>query len=783
MGCRLYCCVGAAMAAALPAMGPVWAQTGASLLLPSAIAYDAAGNVYFADTNRNQVLEATLGGQLIVVAGNGVQGFAGDGAAATSAELNGPQGVAVGGNGTVYIADTGNQRVRAVIAGTISTFAGNGVRGFAGDGGVATAAEFSVPVALAVDASGALLVCDSGNQRVRRIAGGAITTIAGNGVQGFAGDGGAAAAAELDTPMGVAASDDGRIFVTDTRNDRVRMVSAGGTISTFAGTGVQGFAGDSGAATAAELALPRGLVLLPSGALLIADENNQRVRMVDTSGVISTVQGNGVQGSGAGDGVNALATMLNSPRAVGVSKFAQPAVVDSSNKLVRVEATNASLYAPAGLAAVRTSSVAMSAPATAVYGQLSTGVNVSGTAGVAQGVVNWLDGGSVVGGSTLSGGSATTLLEGIGAGNHTLSAAYLGDGLNPAETSAATNVTVTRAPVVATANAATMQFGTAVPTLTGTLSGVLPQNSGSVAAQFSSTATDLSPVGTYPIEAVLTGSAGANYAVTVSASSGSLTVAQAESSVREQVSAQSYAGFPMILAAAVSPPGLGTPTGSVTFLDGTNVVASASVSGGVATGTYLAPAAGTHAMTAKYSGDGNFLPSTSAVLDATVGALPDFTVSVANPAQSVQRGLIATYTVTVAGQGPFSGAVSLAVSGLPAGATVSFSPPQVTPGAGSATTTLSVQTTTAMASRAQAISAWWAVGFALPVFSTRRRRRKMWLAVVTACCVVGLGGCGDRSLSIAAQPSQSYTFTVTGTGTNLAGVVVTHSAVVTMVVE
>src|ERR1700722_19245980 len=149
------------MVTLLLAAGAARAQTGASLLLPSAIAYDAAGNVYFADTNRNQVLEATLGGQLVVIAGNGVQGFAGDGGPAASAQLNGPQGVAVGADGTVYIADTGNQRVRAVTVGTISTLAGNGVRGFAGDGGAATAAEFSVPTAIAVDAGGCLLVCDS----------------------------------------------------------------------------------------------------------------------------------------------------------------------------------------------------------------------------------------------------------------------------------------------------------------------------------------------------------------------------------------------------------------------------------------------------------------------------------------------------------------------------------------------------------------------------------------------------------------------------------------------
>jgi len=671
-------CAWAGLAVTLLCIGPVRAQTGGSLLLPSAMAYDVAGNVYFADTNRNQVLESTLGGQLVVIAGSGVQGFAGDGGAATSAELNSPQGVAVGGDGTVYIADTGNQRVRAVTGGTISTFA--------------------LPVALAVDTSGALLVCDSGNQRVRRISLGTITTIAGDGVQGFAGDGGAATAAEMDTPMGVAAAPDGRVFIADSSNNRVRVVNAAGMISTFAGTGEQGFAGDGGVATSAELAMPRGLVLMPSGALLIADEDNQRVRMVDASGLISTLQGSGVQGAGAGDGVSALTAMLNSPRAVGASAFAQPAVVDSANKLLRVEATNAALYAPAGLAPSRASSVVVSAPVTVVYGQLSASVTVSGVAGVPQGAVTWLDTGSKVGNSTLSSGSATIVLTGIGAGTHALSVQYGGDGLNPAATSSVTSVTVT----------------------------------------------------------------------------------QAASSVTEQLNAQSYAGLPMILTAVVSPATHGTPTGTVAFLDSATVVASANVVNGVATGTYLTPSVGAHAMTANYSGDGNFQPSSSGVLNTTVSAMPDFTVSVTNPSQSVQGGLIANYTVTVVGQGAFSGAVSLGASGLPAGASVSFSPPQLVPGAGSLTSTLSIVTTTAMASHVQPINAWWALGLVLPMFFLRRRRLLM---LALAGCLVGLSGCGARTLSLGAQPSQSYAFTVTGTGTNLAGVVVAHSVVVTLVVE
>jgi hypothetical protein len=427
----------------------------------------------------------------------------------------------------------------------------------------------------------------------------------------------------------------------------------------------------------------------------------------------------------------------------------------------------------------------MSVPATAVYGQLSAVANVSGVAGVPQGAVSWLDGGTPSASATLNAGSATTLLVAVGAGIHSLTAAYDGDGLNPAATSVVNSVTVTPAPAVATAGAATMQFGTAVPALPGKLAGILAQDSGNVAAVFSSTATDLSPLGTYPIGATLTGSASGNYSVSLGAGSGSLTVTQASSSVTEQVNAQSYAGFPMILTAVVSPPGLGTPTGSVAFLDGTNVVANVALVNGVATGTYLTPTAGVHAMTASYGGDGDFLPGNSAVLSTTVSAIPDFTVSIPSPSQSVQGGLIANYAVVVAGQGAFSGAVSLAASGVPAGATINFSPPQLIPGTGSASSTLSVQTTVAMASCAPVVNAWWALSLALPIAMLGlRRRRALWLtAMALVVCLVGLNGCGDRSLSLAAQTSQSYTFTVTGTGTNLAGAVVTHSVVVTLVVE
>ena len=756
-----------------------WGQTGASLLRPAGVAYDSAGNMYFADTNRNQVVESTLSGALVVVAGSGAQGFAGDGGAAAIAELNRPEGVAVGADGTLYIADTGNQRVRVVSGGVIATLVGTGAKGFSGDGGAATVAMLNEPVAVAIDASGALLICDSGNERVRRVAAGVIATIAGSGVQGFAGDGGVATAAELDLPGGLAASSDGRVFVADTHNNRVRLIATDGTISTFAGNGVRGFAGDGGSATAAELALPRGLVTMPDGALLIADENNQRVRMVSATGAISTVAGNGVQGA-SNDGTVATAAPLNLPRAVSVSAFAEPAVVDTANKMLRVVAPNANVYVPAGLSAARNSAVTLSLPTSAVYGQASANVQVKGSVGTPLGMVSMMDGGSALAQGTLVGGAVAISLQGLGAGAHTLTAIYEGDGLNPSAVSSASGVTISPSPVVATADGVSLVYGQTTPALTGMLTGVLPQDSGNVIAVFTTTAPNLAPVGMYAITAALQGSASANYAVTMSAASGSLKVVQAQSSVAEQVPAQSYAGLPMILNAQVAPAIRGTPTGTVTFVESGNVVASGALVGAAVSATYLAPTAGTHTVVAMYGGDGNFLPSQSSAASVVSAALPDFTVAVqGSSSQTVQGGLIATYSIAVNGQGAFSGAVAMSAGGVPQGATVTFSPAQVVPGSGTSTVTMSVQTTAAMARGEGARVDWrWGLLVAVPLVWRRRRR-----GVTAAVCVLMLAGCGARTVSPATQESRSYSITVTGTGTNLAGTVVAHSTGVTLVVE
>ena len=772
------------------ATGQADAQTVASPLLPTSVAYDVAGNLYFADTNRHEVYESSLAGALTVVAGNGIQGFSGDGGAAASAELNSPQGVAVGADGTLYIADTGNERIRAVIAGQITTFAGNGSAGFAGDGGAATGASFRWPNALAIDTSGALLVCDAGNERVRRISAGVIATIVGNGTQGFAGDGAAAVSAEIDTPMGLAVGASGQIFIADSHNNRIRAIAADDSISTFAGTGVQGYAGDGGAATAAELSLPRGLIVTSSGAVIFADSNNQRIRMVSAGGPITTLVGTGVQGA-VSDGTLAMTAGMDTPRGVAVSSFGSPVYADALNHLVRESVANGNLYVPAGLAPMRLSVVVLSTNPAVSGGQTNAVVSVTGSAGTPQGTVELFDGTTVLTQTTLIAGAATFAPQTLSAGTHSLSAAYLGDGVNPAATSATLSVSVGANVVTATANAQSMEYGQAIPALTGSFSGVLPQDIGNVTVVFTTTAVTLSPPGTYSIAATLTGSASANYSVVLSTASGSLQIVPAASVTVELPLAQSsYVGLPLLLTADVSSTTQGIPTGTVQFIEGSTVVATGMVVGGVASGTYLSPAAGTHSITASYGGDADFNASSSQAVTTSVSAMPDFTLAASGSmTQTVAPGDVANYSMTVAAQsGAFTGAVDLNASGLPAGATVSFSPPQVVPGAGSAAVTMSVQTNATLARRQMEQRNWGVVFacFILPWLLMGRCKRGLRGSVAICsmmALLVGAVGCGARSIATVPPVGQTYTLTVTGTSTNLAGAVVSHSINVTLVVQ
>ena len=245
---------------------------------PGGIAVDGQGNVLVAATDDERVLKVSQAGVTTTVAGTGQAGYSGDGGPATSAALDGPSAVAVGPGGSVYIADTGNDRVRRIAPdGTIATVAGTGGRGFSGDGGGATAATLAGPAGLTVDARGDLYIADVLNNRVRKVApDGTMTTLAGSGRRGRSGDGGRATAAALDTPAGVAVDGSGNVYIADAGNARVRRVSPAGTITTVAGGGTMGYLGDFVPANLVQLIRPVALAAGARETLYVADGDTVR---------------------------------------------------------------------------------------------------------------------------------------------------------------------------------------------------------------------------------------------------------------------------------------------------------------------------------------------------------------------------------------------------------------------------------------------------------------------------------------------------------------------------
>jgi sugar lactone lactonase YvrE len=250
------------------------------------LAIDASGNIYFCDAGDNVVERYDATALTIsVIAGTGTAGFTGDGAAATAAELSAPTGVAVDKSGNVYIADSGNNRVRkiAVSTGIISTVAGTGNAGYSGDGAAATSATLSIPYDLAFDSSYNLYVADLGNAAVRKIAvsTGIISTVAGTGTAGYTGDGSAATSATLSGPKGLSFDSSDNLYICDLSNSVVRKVSAStGVISTIAGNGTRGYSGNGGQATKAKLFNPTGVAINSAGYIYIADSGNNVVRVI-----------------------------------------------------------------------------------------------------------------------------------------------------------------------------------------------------------------------------------------------------------------------------------------------------------------------------------------------------------------------------------------------------------------------------------------------------------------------------------------------------------------------
>ena len=310
--------------------------TSALLNQPEGMAIATDGTVLIADARNHRIRKVAPSGIITTVAGDGVQGLGGDGGSALNASLDTPTDVAFAapdGLSGYYIADSRNHRIRRVAPdGTITTFAGS-VQGLAGDGGPATAARLDTPRELAILADGTVLVADAANHRIRRIApNGIIVTAAGTSA-GFSGDGGPAVSAKLTNPRGVTPTADGGFLIADAGNHRVRKVDAGGIITTVGGGGASGFGGDGGLATAAQFSGPSDVLEIGNGGVIVADTANNRIRRITPLGAIFTVTG-GAAGLG-GDGGPASAGLLNTPNALQVATGGGFLVGDTANNRIR----------------------------------------------------------------------------------------------------------------------------------------------------------------------------------------------------------------------------------------------------------------------------------------------------------------------------------------------------------------------------------------------------------------------------------------------------------------
>lgn len=294
---------------------------------PYGVATDSSGIIYVADYRNHRIRKITQAGDVTTLAGSGVAGFA-DGTG-TSAKFNYPKSVTVDSNGNVYVADYGNNRIRKITSGgVVSTLAGSGVAGFADAAG--TSAKFNYPSGVAVDSTGNVYVADTTNHRVRKIIPtGDVTTLAGTGVSGFAD--GAGASAQFYSPAGVAIDSDGMVYVAESVGHHIRKITPGGVVSTLAGSGVSGFADGTG--MSAQFYNPIAVAVDSNKNVYVADSQNHRIRKVTTGGVVTTPAGTG--GSGFADGAGASA-QFSFPFGVAVDSSGAVYVADSNNNRIRI---------------------------------------------------------------------------------------------------------------------------------------------------------------------------------------------------------------------------------------------------------------------------------------------------------------------------------------------------------------------------------------------------------------------------------------------------------------
>lgn len=752
--------------------------TMADLRRPSGLAYDAAGNLLFAEAGSHVVRRIDGSGALTTIAGVGIQGYSGDGGPATAAQLDSPAALSVDATGAVFVADSHNHRIRRIdpITGLITTFAGTGTAGLGADGTIASKTAIDLPCALAFDVAGDLFFADARTHVVRRIDRSTqkVFTVAGNSRQGASGDGGIATAASIDSPRGLAFAPNGDLFFSDTHNATVRRVDhVTSIINTVAGTGRSGFGGDFASAASASLSLPLGLAADASGDLYIVDSSNQRIRRIDAlTGEIRSLAGNGMQGL-SGDANAASTASINNPRDIVVSRSGVVTLSDTGNDRLRQVDVNGIFHTVAGLGSDGSSSLNLTAATKLQYGSGYVTATLSGTPATGSVTFSEQVGGTSqkLGSIALAGNSASFSMSALPIGLHQITALYNGDLNHQPSQSSLLSVTMVQRPLFIAANSVSILYGQPIPPLTGTTGGLLSRDQGLISLLFYSSALPLSPPGTYDISASITGAAAGNYALVLSPAS--LKILPAPSVISLSTS----------LVAHVGSTTSGIPSGSLRLLDGGVFFASKALSSsGDAAFDGSNLSSGAHTLSAQYAGDHNFAGSVSSPLIYTIGSsgVGDFSLSSVGAANiSVLAGSPASFSFAVTPMnGGVSSAVNLSVSGLPPGATATFSPAYLPALSATSALQLTVQTpSTAGILNPSSWSTWALTGLPLILFA---RRRKRYAPVVLSLLLIT--GCGNRVNGSAATSSaaRTYNMTVTATGTSATGVPTVHSVSVTL---
>jgi sugar lactone lactonase YvrE len=327
---------------------PAASEAVAQFLAPAGVAVRGT-SVYVSDVPTSSIwVRDSKSGVETLIAGTFGAGYSGDGGPAAEAQLTGPRGIAFDAAGDLFIADSGNHVVRRIAAdGIITTVAGNGSRGFSGDGGPASLARLNTPTAVAFDSVGNLFIADTLNHRIREVTrNGFIVTVAGSGAIsavghstggfGFSGDGGPAGHAQLSIPEGIAIDSHGNLYIADTGNDRVRKVDAKGIIRTIAGTGRNSYSGDGGPAAHANLYAPVGIVIGPGDNVYFSERDHHTIRLITSRGLIGTAAGHGGIRGDSGDGGSAVRARLNDPQGIAFGQSGELYVADTGNHRIRV---------------------------------------------------------------------------------------------------------------------------------------------------------------------------------------------------------------------------------------------------------------------------------------------------------------------------------------------------------------------------------------------------------------------------------------------------------------